>query len=88
MNNHLAGLLIHRIQDKLRRAIVKGLEPTSYNTLSNAIYDSLSEINAEIETGECLTMPNGAEYTKTSTFENALSTEELEQKLIDVVFNQ
>lgn len=66
MTSSLGGLLVHRMQEKLNKAIEDGLNPTDYSPLSRAVYDSLAEINLQVSTGESLVLPNGAEYTKTS----------------------
>ena len=59
MTNSLGQLLTAKLQEK-------GICASDYETISRAVYGSLAEIDGQVGKGECLTMPSGNEYTKTS----------------------
>lgn len=59
MTNSLGQLLTAKLQEK-------GIFKSDYATISKAVYESLHEIDNQIDKGECFTMPNGNEYAKTT----------------------
>lgn len=60
MTDSLHSLLIYRIQGRLAKAG----HDLPYNIISNALNESLHEVDKEVPKGAYVTMPSGNAYTK------------------------